>query len=50
MPTKDATHELLVKENPLPPTTLGALCVAENIRWYHQMDRIPRLLPSDVIL
>lgn len=28
------------RENPLPPT---ALCVAENIHWYHQMDRIPWL-------
>lgn len=49
LPTKDATHELLEKENPLQPTTLGALCVAENIRWYQQMDRIPRLLLSDMV-
>lgn len=50
LPTKGATHELLVKENPLPPTTSSALCIAENIHSYHQMDRIPRLLLSDTAL
>lgn len=42
--------KLRVKEDPLPPTALDVLCVAENIHPHHQMGRIFKFLFSLTVL